>query len=61
MRRIEFIKKVLKSTANTVFTTKEQVEVALKIFEKLGMVPPETRTSSNEFPQDDFKIHKWDD
>lgn len=40
MKRSEFIKKVLKSKANTVFTTKEQVENSLEIFEKLGMLPP---------------------
>lgn len=40
MKRSEFIKRVLRSRRNTVFTTKEQVEVALKIFESLGILPP---------------------
>lgn len=40
MKRSEFIKKVLKSKDNTVFTTKEQVQNSLELFEKLGMLPP---------------------
>jgi hypothetical protein len=40
MKRSKFITKVLKDFSNTVFTTKEQVEVALELFEKLGMLPP---------------------
>ena len=44
MKRSKFIKKVLKSKNNTVFTTKEQVENALNLFEKLGMMPPPQET-----------------
>jgi hypothetical protein len=40
MKRSEFYKKVLKNKFNTVFTTKEQVENALEVFESLGMRPP---------------------
>jgi len=40
MKKSEFIKKVLKSQSNTVFTTEEQVENAIKIFERCGMLPP---------------------
>jgi hypothetical protein len=34
------IKKALNHTLNTVCVNVEQVEVMLKIFEKLGMLPP---------------------
>lgn len=44
MKRSEFIKKVLKSKDNTVFTTKEQVENSLELFEKLGMSPPTVKS-----------------
>lgn len=44
MKRSRFIKKVLNSKQNTVFTTAEQVENALNIFEKLGMMPPAQET-----------------
>jgi ssDNA-specific exonuclease RecJ len=37
MKRSTVIKKALKSTSNTVCVNEEQVEVMLKIFEKLGM------------------------
>ena len=40
MKKSEFIRKVLKSRKNTVFVNKEQVENALEVFEKIGMVPP---------------------
>ena len=40
MRKSKFINKVLKSRRNTVFTKKEQVENALKVFEAFGMLPP---------------------
>jgi hypothetical protein len=40
MKKSEFIAKVLKSRSNTVFTTKEQVENAIEVFEKFGMEPP---------------------
>ena len=54
MKRSEFIKRVLRSRRNTVFTTKEQVEVALKIFESLGILPPETGTDDTGY------FHEWE-
>lgn len=70
MKRSKFIAKVLKSFSNTVFTTKEQVEVALDIFEKLGMLPPETKAVPSDFSnidftqefldEHDFKVNRWD-
>lgn len=50
MKRSDFIKKVLKSKKNTVFTNKEQVENSLEIFESLGMLPPEIKNP--ELPKD---------
>ena len=41
MKRSEFIKKVLKSQRNTVFTNEEQVKNALEVFESFGMLPPD--------------------
>lgn len=71
MKKSKFIEKVFNSTSNTVFTTKEQIEVALEIFEKLGMLPPETKATPSDFTNlgftqeflDDhnFKVNKWDD
>ena len=40
MKRSTMIKKALNHTLNTVCVNVEQVEVMLKIFEKLGMLPP---------------------
>lgn len=70
MKRSTFIKKVLDSTNNTVFTTKDQVDVALGIFEKLGMLPPETQATPEDFTNTgftqefidshDFKVNKWE-
>lgn len=70
MKRSKFITKVLKNFSNTVFTTKEQVEVALELFEKLGMLPPETKALPRDldnlgFTQEfldehNFKVNRWD-
>lgn len=70
MKRSEFINIVLNSHSNTVFTTKEQVEVALDIFENLGMLPPETQATPEDFTdteftqefldEHDFTVHKWE-
>lgn len=70
MKRSKFIVEVLNSFSNTVFTTKEQVEVALQLFEKLGMLPPETRAvpsdfSNTNFTQEfldehEFRVNRWD-
>lgn len=70
MKRSKFITKVLKDFSNTVFTTKEQVEVALELFEKLGMLPPETKALLQDFDnlgftqefldEHNFKVNRWD-
>ena len=70
MKRSKFIKKVLNSWDNTVFTTEEQVESALNLFEKLGMLPPETKATPEDFIDIDFTqeflnehefyINRWD-
>lgn len=70
MKKSQFIEEVLNSTSNTVFTTKEQIKVALEIFEKLGMLPPETKATPSDFTNlgftqefldnHDFKVNKWD-
>lgn len=70
MKRSEFINQVLNDISNTVFTTKDQVEVALNIFEKLGMLPPETQATPEDFTNTgftqefidshDFKVNKWE-
>lgn len=45
MTKSEFIEKVLKDKDNTVFVNKEQVEVVIKLFQKLGMKPPRFKWS----------------
>jgi hypothetical protein len=40
MKRSTMIKKALNHDLNTVCVNEEQVEVMLKIFEKLGILPP---------------------
>ena len=40
MKKSDFIKKVLKSSKNTVFVSEEQVANSLEIFISLGMVAP---------------------
>ena len=45
MKRSEFINQVLNDISNTVFTTRDQFEASLNIFEKLGMLPPETQAT----------------
>ena len=59
MKRSNLIKKALKSKRNTVFTTKEQVDVALTIFERLGMQPPNT-TIDKLFPNSKLKANAKD-
>jgi hypothetical protein len=70
MKRSEFINAVLNSWDNTVFTTKEQIEAALDMFEKLGMIPPETKALPSDFTnidftqefldEHDFFVNRWD-
>jgi hypothetical protein len=40
MKKSDFINMVLDSPNNTVFTTNDQVENELEVFESLGMLPP---------------------
>ena len=40
MKKSEFIKEVLNSFNNTVFVNEDQVENAIEVFLKIGMVPP---------------------
>lgn len=42
MKKIDFIKKVLKHDKNTVFVSEAIVERTLEIFEDLGMLPPKS-------------------
>ena len=70
MKRSQFIKEVLNSWKNTVFTTEEQVESALELFEKLGMLPPETKATPEDFAHMNynqefldehiFYVNRWD-
>ena len=70
MKRSTMIKKALNHTLNTVCVNEEQVEVMLDIFEKLGVLPPETKATPEDFSnldlrQDfldkhDFTVNKWD-
>ena len=53
MKKSEFIKKVLKSQSNTVLTTEEQVENAIEVFERYGMLPPENGTDNTGY------FHEW--
>lgn len=63
MKKSEFIKKVLKHKHNTVFTTKEQVENALDVFEKLGMQPPKAsfKYQGTDGKARDVELYKWKD
>lgn len=70
MKKSKFIKKVLNHKNNTVCVTEEQVEVMLDIFEKLGMLPPETKATPEDFintgftqeflNEHEFTVNKWD-
>lgn len=42
MTKKEFIKKVLSDSENTVFVNEDQVENAIKCFQKAGMLPPKS-------------------
>jgi hypothetical protein len=49
MKRSTMIKKALNHTLNTVCVNEEQVERMLKVFEKLGMLPPQKKGKKGEF------------
>ena len=60
MKQSEFIAKVLTDPDNTVFTTKEQVEVALAIFQSLGMEPPQLPNVSSYDLAMGGNYNKWE-
>lgn len=65
MKRSEFIQSVLNSYSNTVFTTRAQVEVALDMFEKLGMVPPlnewDFNMDGDHADPDNIRYYTWEE
>lgn len=64
MKKSKFIKQVLKSKDNTVFVNEEQVDNAIEVFEKLGMVPPDNgsgwRVSCEDNGEMLYAIHEGD-
>jgi hypothetical protein len=65
MKRSEIIKKALNHELNTVCVNEEQVERMLEIFEKLGMLPPQTSKPIHHYNQDALQClteayHKWE-
>lgn len=65
MKRSEIIKKALNHELNTVCVNEEQVERMLEVFEKLGMLPPQTSKPIHHYNQDALQClteayHKWE-
>jgi hypothetical protein len=70
MKRSTMIKKALNHTSNTGCLNEEQVERMLEVFEKLGMLPPETKATPSDlsntgFTQEfldehNFSVSKWE-
>ena len=62
MKKSEFVKLVLNDYSNTVFTTKDQVEVAIELFEKLGMFPPIVKSSVKleKDKQGNLRVALWE-
>lgn len=65
MKRSKMIKKALNHTLNTVCVNEEQVERMLEVFEKLGMLPPQTSKPIHHYNQDALQClteayHKWE-
>ena len=65
MKRSTVIKKALNHTLNTVCVNEEQVERMLEVFEKLGMLPPQTSKPIHHYNQDALQClteayHKWE-
>ena len=65
MKRSTMIKKALNHTLNTVCVNEEQVERMLEVFEKLGMLPPQTSKPIHHYNQDALQClteayHKWE-
>jgi len=61
MKRSTIIKKALNHTLNTVCVNEEQVERMLEVFEKLGVLPPETKATPKDFTHIDFTVNRWDE
>lgn len=69
MKKNDFIKSVLASTSNTIFTEEGQVDAAIDLFTKLGMLPPlsDEFISTNQLHvveavlEDAYFIYKWDE
>ncbi len=70
MKRSTMIKKALNHTSNTVCVNEAQVERMLEVFEKLGMLPPETKATPSDFSntgftqefldEHNFTVSKWE-
>jgi hypothetical protein len=65
MKRSTLIKKALDHDLNTVCVNAEQVERMLEVFEKLGMLPPQTSAPIRDYNQDALQCltkayHKWE-
>jgi hypothetical protein len=65
MKRSTMIKKALNHDLNTVCVNEEQVERMLEVFEKLGMLPPQTSKPIHHYNQDALQClteayHKWE-
>jgi hypothetical protein len=65
MKRSTIIKKALNHTLSTVCVNEEQVERMLEVFEKLGMLPPQTSKPIHHYNQDALQClteayHKWE-
>jgi hypothetical protein len=65
MKRSTMIKRALNHDLNTVCVNEEQVERMLELFEKLGMLPPQTSKPIHHYNQDALQClteayHKWE-
>ena len=65
MKRSTMIKKALNHKLNTVCVNEAQVESMLELFEKLGMLPPQTSKPIHHYNQDALQClteayHKWE-
>jgi hypothetical protein len=71
MKRSTIIKKALKHKLNTICVNEAQVDRMLEIFEKLGMLPPETKATPEDFTHidftqefldnHDFTVNRWEE
>jgi len=71
MKRSTMIKKALKHKLNTICVNEAQVDRMLEIFEKLGMLPPETKATPEDFTHidftqefldnHDFTVNRWEE